>query len=135
MNSNTTFDETPTMTSGWKLEQEANSRPAPHTFANHTAYVTGIFPKFSEFTELSRSGDNVRRFLAHADASLALALNGLADDDSDAKPVTVPVMRGALVLVEEFPQTTPYPSTWFYVSVPSDVDAMVEEILAGDDGE
>ena len=109
--------EQPYRISAYELELRAAKRRKPHTFINHTAYVTSTWPKFYHFTELSRSG-GVHRFLALSEAEITLALNGLADDDSDATPTTLAVTSGAVVLMEEFPESDPYPYTWYFVSVP-----------------
>ncbi|HLG97244.1 MAG TPA: hypothetical protein VKX49_13115 [Bryobacteraceae bacterium] len=132
MNTPTTpTPEQPYRISAYELELGASKRRTPHNFINHTAYVTSTWPKFYNFTELSRSGE-VRRFLALGDAEVTLALNGVADDDSDATPVTMPVMSRAVVLVEEFHESDPYPYTWYFVSIPRN-DEYVE--IGGDDSE
>ena len=124
--------EQPYRISAYELELRAAKRRKPHNFVNHTSYVTSTWPKFYNFTELSRSG-GVRRFLALSDAEVTLALNALADDDSDATPVTLPVMSRAVVLVEEFHEIDPYTYTWYWVSVPIEAEAVASEISSDED--
>jgi len=119
-----------------QLEPEAAKRKVPFRFANHQQYVADYVRFSSGFTKLSSSGD-LERYLAGRDAEVILTVTNMpvAKGQTATERMTMPVAKGSIVLCEAFEEDDPEPYTWYMVSVPADVDALVEEILAEDDRE